>query len=180
VLETKSLSNGKRLIKCRNPWGTEKYNGPYSDKSELWDEESKKEVGFEDNNEGIFYTDIETYIKCFSETWVSYNVENWSSAKFLKLDDHSLKPKTATDYNKENEGIWKGICGPGCTRHELKIKSDVAQTVHLTAWTWDDRGVPDKCEPANDGNIYHSMYIENKFPGDIFAWRYGDYSMEPF
>lgn len=33
VLGVKTLSNGTRLIKVRNPWGSERYSGPWSDKS---------------------------------------------------------------------------------------------------------------------------------------------------
>lgn len=38
VLSVLTLSDGTQLLKIRNPWGTENYNGPWSDKSELWTE----------------------------------------------------------------------------------------------------------------------------------------------
>ena len=31
-----------KLIKIRNPWGEETFNGPWSDESELWNDELKK------------------------------------------------------------------------------------------------------------------------------------------
>lgn len=36
VLGTVRLSTGARIIKMRNPWGTEKYTCDYSDASSLW------------------------------------------------------------------------------------------------------------------------------------------------
>lgn len=87
ILGTVKLSNGKRLVKIRNPWGYDGYKGSYSDKSEDWDEESKKEAGWKDADEGIFFVDIDSYKQHFSETWISYNTQDWATAKFLKLND---------------------------------------------------------------------------------------------
>lgn len=36
LLDLVHLSNGVRLAKIRNPWGSEKYHGEYSDSSPLW------------------------------------------------------------------------------------------------------------------------------------------------
>lgn len=36
ILGTVKLSNGQKLMKMRNPWGSYKYSGPYSAKSSLW------------------------------------------------------------------------------------------------------------------------------------------------
>ena len=58
MLGTIQLSNGAKLVKIRNPWGTEGFNGAYSDDSELWDEKAKKEAGHREKNDGIFFTDI--------------------------------------------------------------------------------------------------------------------------
>ena len=64
------------------------------------------------------FTDIETYTSMFSETYINIDVEDWATTKFMKLDD---------DSQKENPGIWTGICGETCTRHTMTIKADVAQ-----------------------------------------------------
>ena len=62
VLEAKELSNGVKLIKVRNPWGKEKYHGPWSDRSDKWTNALKDEVDLVvDNQDGIFWTDIDTY-----------------------------------------------------------------------------------------------------------------------
>ena len=58
--------NEVRLVKVRNPWGAEDYNGPWSDNSNLWTPELRTQVqgasGDADiSNEGIFYMDITTY-----------------------------------------------------------------------------------------------------------------------
>ena len=101
VLGTARLSNGKRLVKIRNPWGQELFKGAYGEKSKLWNEATKREAGHKGENDGIYFTDIESYVNLFSETSINIDVEQWASAKFLKLDDTS---------QKENPGIMSE-CG---------------------------------------------------------------------
>ena len=47
----------------------------------------------------------------------------------------------------------------------------------MTAFTWNDRGIPDKCEDK-DNQLYHSLLISSF--NNIFVWHYGDYDLEPF
>ena len=61
VRAVKTLSNGVRLVEVRNPWGSEKYKGPWSDSSDKWTAKFKEEVGFEKRNDGIFWCDLDTY-----------------------------------------------------------------------------------------------------------------------
>ena len=150
VMSTKKLTNGKRLVKIRNPWGIEGYKGSYSDNSPLWDPQSKKEAGMETKNDGIFFVDIETYLLAFSETWISYNTKGWATQRFLHLNDESLA-----------RGKWDEACGWGCSRHELRLKADVEQTVYITPYTWNSRGIADKCE-NKDNNSYHAAFIDGK------------------
>ena len=61
MMGTVKLSNGTRLVKIRNPWGSEGFVGAFSDTSSLWDDQSKTEAGYKKADDGIFFTDIETY-----------------------------------------------------------------------------------------------------------------------
>ena len=115
----------------------------------------------------IFYTDIDTYRSQFSETWISLDITDWSQAKFLRLNDKSAV---------QNPGKWEGICGAKCTRHTLSLKADVAQTVFVTAHTWDDTGIPNKCLEADNG-LNHAMLV-SKFE-DAFVWNQGSYPLKP-
>ena len=45
----------------RNPWGSEKYKGDYSDDSPLWTKATKEAAGMTAANDGIFFVPIETY-----------------------------------------------------------------------------------------------------------------------
>ena len=136
ILGTHTLTkDGTKLIKLRNPWGTPGFHGTWS--GSRFDAASKKEIGYKDGDDGIFFVDLETYKMAFTETSISLNSQSMASARFLKTLDES---------QAENPGKWVGVCGPKCTRHELTLKSDVDQTVYVTAYTWGRKSVPDECE----------------------------------
>ena len=85
VLGTLKLSDGKRLVKVRNAWGSEGFIGAYSDTSELFDDgETHKST-----DDGIWFTTIEDYKNNFSETWISMDTSNWPVQRFLQLEDDS-------------------------------------------------------------------------------------------
>ena len=167
VLGTIKLNSGVRLVKIRNPWGADGFPNAYSDSNLLWDEQAKAQAGIK-NEEGVFFVDIDTYLNQFSETWISFDVSQWANARFLKLNDKS---------QLQNPGIWEGVCGSQCTRHTMTLKADMAQTIYLTAYTWDERGIPDDCE-KQDNNLYHAIVVSNL--QNVYVWNYGNYQMEPF
>ena len=59
----------------------------------------------------------------------------------------------------------------------MTLKSDIVQTIYLSAYTWDERGIPDECE-KDDNSLYHAIFV-NKID-NVFVWNYGDYQMESF
>jgi len=65
-----------RLIKLRNPWGTDEWVGDWCDSSSLWTDELKEEVGFEeDEDDGIFWMDFNDFKTIFGQ---------WMVNKYLK------------------------------------------------------------------------------------------------
>ena len=60
ILKAVTLSNNQRLLKMRNPWGFETFNGHYNDKSVQMTPEIAAELGHElDKDDGTFYLTIE-------------------------------------------------------------------------------------------------------------------------
>ena len=54
--------NGEKLVLLRNPWGTEKYNGPWSDKdSAKWTADAKAALKHTHKNDGLFYMPFDIY-----------------------------------------------------------------------------------------------------------------------
>ncbi len=56
-----------RLIRLRNPWGYKEWNGNWSDHSELWNEEAKKElnINLHIEDDGEFYMSFEDFFNYF-------------------------------------------------------------------------------------------------------------------
>mgnify|MGYP001036233403 CR=1 FL=1 len=64
---TKDGKPYEKLVKIRNPWASEMYTGPWSDKSDLWTEDFKKQVNMTVANDGVFYMALKDMYKGFYE-----------------------------------------------------------------------------------------------------------------
>ena len=164
VLKAIQLTSGERLVKVRNPVGKETYSCAFGDESPLWTLEKRIEAGAtsEAVNEGIFFMTVEDYMKQGVATIISYDTEGWYSDHFLMLGDARKK-----------NGSWTW-CGSTCTRHHIKVTSDVDQTGYLTVHTWEPRSQPYECRKRHK---LHSIYRMGDFTVDMF--RDGAKQMRP-
>lgn len=119
----------------RNPWASELYTGAWCDKCSEWNDQSKREAGWVDKDDGVFFMPLANYHSTFANTHFTKNITNWYNDYYLMINDqkHDTNPGRRS---------W---CGSQCTRHELYISSDVTQTVYVTAHTWDERSMGDTC-----------------------------------
>ena len=62
-----------KLLKLRNPHGQHEWTGDWSDRSELWDEKTRSELGMEAADDGVFFIDFENYIKHFRTTSICFD-----------------------------------------------------------------------------------------------------------
>ena len=65
------LSDGTKLIRIRNPWGSELFHGDWSDSSTKWTEKLKEDAGYVDKDDGLWFITPSDYIKSFENT--TYN-----------------------------------------------------------------------------------------------------------
>ena len=62
IIGTAVAPNGQRLVKLRNPWGTEQYIGPYSDTDTVnMTAEVKAALNYTTGNDGIFHMTIQDF-----------------------------------------------------------------------------------------------------------------------
>lgn len=71
---------GTKLVKIRNPWGSEGYTGPYSDKSSEWTPEARAALGSVDKDDGIFWMTISDFKDLFDSITVGY-FQDWHQDK---------------------------------------------------------------------------------------------------
>jgi hypothetical protein len=137
VLGTKLLKdasgNDIKLVKIRNPWGSEDYRGAYSDNSDKWTPALREAAGSVIKNDGEFFMPIDDYKKWCGETYINFNVDNMSRATFLVLDDTNTETRS------------EGKCGGTCSYHKFTLKSASDQKVYLKLATWEHRGAPKQC-----------------------------------
>jgi hypothetical protein len=58
-----------RLVRIRNPWGSEQYSGPWSDGDDSWTAENKAQIEDWDSAvaDGIFFIDIDSFVLGYSD-----------------------------------------------------------------------------------------------------------------
>ena len=59
-----------RLVKIRNPHGEKEWNGDFSDRSNKWTESMKRELGWANEDDGIFFMPFDAFIREFHVTWL--------------------------------------------------------------------------------------------------------------
>jgi hypothetical protein len=115
VLSAHKVNDGSKdikLLKMRNPWGSEDYKGDWSDKSSLWTDDLRSQVGGAPiKNDGEFFITVADYRKHVKYTTVNYNEDKLTRAHHLTLND------------KKNDGSGSTYCHD-CTAHKYTLTSD--------------------------------------------------------
>ena len=75
LLGVPKLNDGTKMVKIRNPWGSEDYTGPYSD-GKLTTAQ-KTELGHVSKDDGVFFMDIATFQADFSDVQFAL-YEDWT------------------------------------------------------------------------------------------------------
>ena len=163
VVGVATLSTGDRLVKMRNPWGSERFTGDWSDSSSKWTAALRAEVDHVNADDGYFYMSVADYHDQTFATWFSKENEGWHSDYFLMLDD----PGTGDNRT----------CRGSCSERKLKITSDVAQSVWVTLHTWDDRAAPRSCTSYASYHLMSSSDLRHS--GGYTGWYHGSHPMAP-
>lgn len=81
VLDLKIVSlkenNEERIIKLRNPWGHKEWTGDWSDDSDKWTPELRKNLEVTSKDDGIFWMNIKDFCSYYSEINVCQVHEGW-------------------------------------------------------------------------------------------------------
>jgi len=77
-----------RLVKLRNPWGQGEWTGAWSDKSSEWTPELKRQVQFEDRDDGTFYMTYQDMLKYFSDIQICKVHDDYAYNSLKSSCDH--------------------------------------------------------------------------------------------
>jgi hypothetical protein len=120
------------LMQMRNPWGTENYYGPWSDKSSKWTAEYKSQVNYVNANDGKFFLPASLFFSTYTDASVA-------------IYDTGLKKSSISD-----SYAFKNYNGK-----KYKVVNPTDQAVYITADMLSGRNVPrGSCDPKNSFVLY--------------------------
>ena len=116
-----TLSNGVELLKLRNPWGKGEWLGAWSDKSELWTDEFKREAGWVDEDDGVFFITYEDFKQNFEAFTIAHYHDDYYYSSLSTRNN-----KGATDRMQftvpEKGKYYVGVSQPS----KMKFPNDTA------------------------------------------------------
>lgn len=107
--------NGEKLVKIRNPWGSEAYRGPWSDKDTAkWTDDAKKALNHENANDGVWWVPVGVYRKHISSL---FTLEYDEKAQIHSLEQvwdkqkQDMGGRTYKISNSKDQKITIGMTG---------------------------------------------------------------------
>lgn len=135
----------------RNPWGSEKFKGDWSDSSGLWTPELKAEAGYKDDTEdGFFFISIEDFKEMFDQASINKDGKDFYQHSFLRLGDDGSKK---TEDAPVEAGTWQ---------HQLTISSEIDQNIWVSVNTWDRRSSSRSCH-REWGSFHYAQASWNNY-----------------
>ena len=100
-------SKGKKidLFKIRNPWSKGEWTGDWSDKSDLWGEEEKKQVNFDEKDDGIFFMCYKDFFKYFVTIEICGLLYGGMTYVFEVDGEENIKDGNVYNVELKKEGI---------------------------------------------------------------------------
>jgi len=107
-----------RLLKIRNPWGSNEWTGDWSDNSSKWTPELKKLLNFSQGDDGVFWMDYNDFLKFYTSTHIckynnnfNYICEKYSFPKDSAFSLINIKIDKNTNgsfvLNQKNQRIYR-------------------------------------------------------------------------
>ena len=137
------------LAKVRNPWGKEKYKGPWNDNDSRWTDDFKQQANLTVADDGIFWMPYKNFVKFFSKADVAFTGE----------------------YNHVMHKYHAAV-----RQKRIVVNNPVKQKVYITGETFSERHYPraGACKPNNNIVLYflntnHSP-VDRSIPYQFIAW----------
>lgn len=128
IIEARTIPDGTRLLKVRNPWGDTEWEGDYSDRSKKWTEELRKLLKHEDKDDGIFWITYRDLLRHYpllhrtrmfdaswtvAQLWTNVTVPLLSSDSYERIFKFTLSKAatTAIVLSQLDERYFEGLKG---------------------------------------------------------------------
>lgn len=98
-----------RLLRVRNPWGTDNYNGAWNDNDSRWTSAYRAQVPWSQNtNDGYFYIEVGDFMSAFNYFQVNYINNDWYQSYYERKNDDG-QWKTYTFTLKRSQDVFIGM-----------------------------------------------------------------------
>jgi len=165
-----------RLLKIRNPWGSNEWTGDWSDDSPKWTPELKKLLKFEKELDGTFWMDYNDFLKFYTSTHICnyYNDYNYLSEKFGFEKDSAFSliklnvTKNSSGFfviNQKNQRIYKNaknlqnFTNKYCSM--IVFRKDERGFTYIGASSGRQNRIYVECENLIKGNYYVAVSFPN-------------------
>ena len=92
LINVYKVDDNVKLVKLKNPYGNNEYTGDWSDYSDKWTPELKKQCDFkEEGEEGIFYFPYRDFLEYFDVIHISKVEENYKTTYFKVSKNEAIK-----------------------------------------------------------------------------------------
>lgn len=116
-----------RLIRLRNPWGTQVWNGDWSDGSSLWTPELKEQLKPVAASEGIFWMSFVDFQRYFEKVDVCKLRDSWNEMRFEGYFPRDCKDNRFTS-------VFQLVVEEAGTEVELTLYQDSRRSAMLKDW----------------------------------------------
>ena len=157
VIKTPTGDDRARLIRIRNPWGVDSYNGPWNDNDNRWNAMTMPQVpDFKKANDGTFFIEENDFVKAFSRFDISEMRDDFI-VKYTEVlgDDGSKKQFSINVMNKGPVNIGMEFYNPRMYPKACKTGTTLAIAELLL------NGKIIKTLMAKDYEGFNNMYFEN-------------------
>ena len=164
VLSTFTLEDGTRLVRIRNPWNLESFDGDWSDRSETWTEALRAEAGDMFGNDGEYFMAIEDFSTNYSSITIAYDIQGWHrSYEGVFADDEPHDPTQLCLYDSTKYNQYK-----------FNLSSSEDQDVYISVYTYGSLqyvatcwGLFEESEVFVSSNLHDDLYQANPDAGHL-------------
>ena len=178
-------SQGKTvyLFRIRNPWSQGEWSGDWSDKSKLWDENTKNQVNFKDKEDGIFFMNDIDFFKYFTHVEICYILYDAISATYTIEGEENLKNASVFNLEIESEGFLSISILRKNWRANREIRDKILPT-HISCVKY-DQNAKSKLKTFSDYNgtfeSYQTPTLNVKVSkGNYLVYVYRDFDNAEF
>lgn len=178
------LGNGDQIVKLRNPWGSGEWTGDYSDSSSKWTPSLKRQLGWSDQDDGIFFMPFEDFTNEFENVAICHYRDDYKLSSLF--DVNSSDTFACYQFNIDQGGeYYFGLSQDDKNKHPTghtygmlsivvgRVRSN-GKIQYIGGKGYPDRDVwfQGKCKPGQYLAFVTSNW-DNNNTQDLSIWCYG-------